>query len=448
MFKNLVSTLKGKHLRDLAAKGELVCPECGKNEASILEGEISTLRCDACGVTSLPEEWISAGKGMAFAGDADSPPPATKIVRNDNGAGTITWRIPASGQGCFLLFFSVFWCSITAVVSGGFLLAELSGRMTEGDGFPKWALIPFFAIFWAVGIAVLYAGLRERYARHLLTMDGRSITLRRDFFGHAKDKSIDCGDIESIAQKEFYQQNYKPVYGIEIKGRKSKIRFGTALEMDDKSWLVADLRKVVKAGARGEEPASAQEEAAGQADAGIRLSVFSFSLPVSWRSSLPFALTCMVMGSVFVWIGCRFLNPESPDTIRGNEPLPFWLLENLFMVITHLFRAIWIAIWTAAVCAGIWMVTKYFSSRHEEIHLEANAVEVAIRRMKHGRVHEERSFPRTEVTGVRSTVSGATGSLVKKRVMLIVGEKSEKIAGWVDAPVADEFVRQVNEALG
>jgi hypothetical protein len=35
-----------------------------------------------------------------------------------------------------------------------------------------------------------------------------------------------------------------------------------------------------------------------------------------------------------------------------------------------------------------------------------------------------------------------------KRVELIVGDKTEKIANWMDGDLADKLIREVKEALG
>jgi hypothetical protein len=49
-----------------------------------------------------------------------------------------------------------------------------------------------------------------------------------------------------VQKKEFYQKNYRPVYGIEIKASNGKIRFGSALTEEEKSWLCWEIREFIK----------------------------------------------------------------------------------------------------------------------------------------------------------------------------------------------------------
>ena len=138
------------------------------------------------------------------------------------------------------MLFSLAWLSITAIVSGTFLFTFLSGGKSEGN-MPEWLLIPFFGIFWAVGLGTLYTGLHNMLARHRVSVGGGRLTLRREMLGRVSEKSLSCTGITTLEQREFYQQNDQPVYGIEIKGVEGKIRFGTTLEEAEKALLVVEL---------------------------------------------------------------------------------------------------------------------------------------------------------------------------------------------------------------
>lgn len=141
---------------------------------------------------------------------------------------------------------------------------------------------------------------------------------------------------------------------------------------------------------------------------------------------LPSALILTVVGGSFASIGIWLI---------GGGPE-----ENTF-------KMIWVGFSTLIVVAGISLVIKYLRSLNQEIRVEADETDVAIRTTKRGRIYHERSFPRSSVTGVRAA-AGKDYYQSMKQVALIVGEKSEKIPEWVDAEEADEFVKKVNVALG
>jgi hypothetical protein len=61
---------------------------------------------------------------------------------------------------------------------------------------------------------------------------------------------------------------------------------------------------------------------------------------------------------------------------------------------------------------------------------------------------ENRSFPRDQVYDIRGIITGASSNKSMKRVELIVGNKTEKIAGWMDGDLADQLIQEVRDALG
>ncbi len=63
--------------------------------------------------------------------------------------------------------------------------------------------------------------------------------------GKAHEKSIARDAIDSVAQSVFYLKNEMPVHGIEIRGRKRRLRFGSGLSTEEKSWLVGSLRREI-----------------------------------------------------------------------------------------------------------------------------------------------------------------------------------------------------------
>ena len=194
-----------------------------------------------CGTRASLSECVSASIPGAAKGKAGEPPAGTRIRVAGDAYGGKVWEIPASGKFGFFMLFSLVWLSITAIGSGTFLFMFLSGGKIEGNMPPEWLLIPFFGIFWAIGLGTLYTGLHNMLARHRVSVGGGRLTLRREMLGRVSEKSLSCAGITTLEQREFYKQNDQPVYGIEIKGAEGKIRFGTTLEEAEKAWLVVEL---------------------------------------------------------------------------------------------------------------------------------------------------------------------------------------------------------------
>jgi hypothetical protein len=98
--------------------------------------------------------------------------------------------------------------------------------------------------------------------------------------------------------------------------------------------------------------------------------------------------------------------------------------------------------------AGLGMAGQFLLGRGKERRIEGNATEISIRTYRNGLILKDRSFPRREVTDIRASVSGSSGSTPMKRLDLIVGDRAEKLASWIDGDEADALVRKVREALG
>jgi hypothetical protein len=123
--------------------------------------------------------------------------------------------------------------------------AFLFGLPADGQKFQPWFLYPFLAVFWAIGLGMLFLALHHKYACYRIRVTRDLVTLRREMFGRVKEKSLDAAQVSSVAQVVFYQQNYQPVYGVEVRGRDGKLRFGATLQEAEKAWLVADVKRTV-----------------------------------------------------------------------------------------------------------------------------------------------------------------------------------------------------------
>jgi hypothetical protein len=431
MINDLVSKLKDRHYAELIAKGKLVCPDCGAAASHAPDAGASTMRCARCRTTASLEEWSRAGRDGLMVGDADSPPPDTKIVRSMDG-GTTAWYIPASGKGCFFLFFASIWLFITAMVTMPMIFSLISDPTKRNGEIPGWGLIAFLSLFWIIGLGVLYLGLRGRYARHLLTVDGTVIKMSREMFGRVSEKTIALDEVVRVTQKEFYQKNYQPVFGIEIEGKRSKLRFGSALEDDEKAWLVADLRRAVAQPVDILPPMAPQPAASPEPGSP---SAFSFVLESPARIMLVPSLVGVVAGLVFMGIGIWIISRFGTSSLRDFGGV-------------DIFGGFWLLISAGVTFSSASMVLFALRNRGTEIHIKGDATNVSVSTIKHGRAIKEDWYSRSEITGASAVTRGQFETTEMKRLVLLVGLKKVEIAKWVPAGEADDLVRGMNEALG
>jgi hypothetical protein len=430
MFGKLGESLEKAAVRAKMKSGALLCPECGAKPGSLPDKRVELMVCGKCGTRASLSEWVAASIPGVAKGRVGEPPAGTKIRVARDGSGGKVWDIPASGKFGFFILFSLLWLSITAILSGGFLLTFLSGGKIEGN-MPEWLLIPFFGIFWAVGLGTLYTGLRNMLARHRVSVGGGMLTWRREMLGRVSEKSLSCAGITTLEQREFYQQNYRPVYGIEIKGVEGKIRFGTTLEVAEKAWLVAELAEAALPKPASPAPGGADSVVGGllvpmKVGATVRTEPFSAVIPGLGMRGFWAGLALVLVAGGFVCLAFTVMDRES------------WIG----------FRGIWLVFNSLFISFGLGILGKALLDRGKERRIEGNATEISIRTYRNGLILKDRSFPRREVMDIRASVSGNSNSTTMKRVELIVGDRAEKLASWIDAGEADALVRQVREVIG
>lgn len=430
VFGKLNETLGKAAVRSRLKEGGLFCPDCGEKGENLPKSWDELMVCGSCGTRASLMEWAAASGPGAARGRAGEPPAGTKIRVSGDGAGGKAWEIPASGRFGFFMVFSLIWLAITALVSGGFLLAFLSGGEIEGD-MPGWVMIPFFGVFWAVGLGTLYVGLRNMLARHTITVGGGHITMRREMLGRVSLKSMACAGITTIAEREFYQQNYQPVYGIEIKAADGKIRFGTTLSEEEKAWLVADLREAALP-----KPEQKRNDGAGGVIGGV---LAPMKVGGAARTE-PFSFVIPGTGKQGIWVGLVFALVGG-----GFASLAFTVMEKESWIG---FRGIWAVFSSFFALIGLGFFFSNLLNYGKERRIEGNATEVSVRTYRNGLILKDISFPRREVTDIRASLSGSSNSTPMKRLDLIVGDRAEKLASWIDGDEADALVGKVREALG
>jgi hypothetical protein len=443
MFRKIADKLASATLNTAAKQGRLQCPNCSAKPLTIPTEWNQTITCAQCGTIASPTEWAISTTPGVVQGRADEPPAGTKIIRETNTSGIVEWKIPASGKSGGLMFFATLWCAITASVSGAFLFGLGTEKKMDHAASDRWWLFGFFALFWAIGLGMFYAALRNRCVRHRLTIDQNNLTLHRELFGKTTDKALPLESIKSIAQVQFYQQNYEPVYGIEIRGKGGKLRFGSILSAEEKAWLVADLKQAVFGAPQPLPPPPAayiQPRSSGSP-------YFSIVVPNSRKHIWPLAIMLALMGTGFFIVGIKFLGNDlfGPS---DDEPGFFKVIETFFDVLGHVFQFIWLSFSSAMAGGGIYLTYRLLQGRNQETRFEGNSSEIAIRDYKHNLMIKERVFPRDAVTDLRSSVSGSSNNRTMKRVELIVSGKAEKIASWIESGKADEMLDEGRRALG
>lgn len=226
------------------------CPQCGEHitpPAPVREKPWETvIRCP-CGWAGSYFHLLENHKGPprlpADEAVLEVSPPLPSGSRIQHAGGVEeTWSLPRSGSSGCLLPFGIVWLGMSSLLSFSLWTssshpdgvgAQLMGRLIFGVGFPL------------IGVVIAGIGLRMKYARHWISLDGERLTLERELFGRRKRKSLRRAGITRVALREFYSRNYQPVYGVEVRGRDGKLRFGSGLKDDEKAWLEHDLRRAL-----------------------------------------------------------------------------------------------------------------------------------------------------------------------------------------------------------
>lgn len=434
LFEKLTSKATKAAVAKAYAKGLLRCPSCGAKPSQAPVDADTMLRCGSCGVASLPTEW-RPDSSVIRTGHPDEIPPSTRIQRERTSAGDCVWDIPASGKFGSLMFFGVFWTGLIATATGAAMFGDGKGEQDPNS----WLFYPVVSLFWAVGVGLIYVSLRNKYARHQITVTRDLVTLRREMFGRVKEKSLVTAKVSSVAQVEFYQQNYQPIYGVEIRGREGKLRFGTTLEEAEKIWLAADIKRAVFGETQPSSPAAnSPAKVAAQ-----RQSSFSFPLPAAPKGHWILGVVFLLMGIGAIAMGISH-GPDFPDS--GKDGVDWFAL--VFELIFGLASLIPIIVGVIFGGLGVFIILGTRSVHDLETRLEGDEAQVALRTYRQGRIIKEKSFPREAVSEVRATNSGSNNGKAMKRIDLIVSGKAQKISMWTEGEVANVWVADVSRALG
>lgn len=438
-----------KVTRMAVAKGGLICPGCGARKPDAPGSDTGILRCAVCGYDGSAAEWLAAKttSGGEIRVNPDSPPPGTKIARRKSPGGTVEWDIPASGKSGGLFFFAAIWNGFMLLAIPSALAGSL--HVTHGRAVPAWMPVPSLLLCWAVGMGILYAALRLKFTKHRISVGGGEVKMTREMFGRTKTKVLAWKDVTEIQKQVFYQQNYQPVYGIEIKGKGGKLRFGSAMSEEEKSWLVEDLRRVVFGEAADlANPNDYKKAEADEIMARPPGGAFSVPVPKSSSALIAVAFFFTMLGGVFVAVGI-FLVPGGklvlPPAAHNHSFDWFHLIHNLFH---HGFRIIWILFSSLFFLIGVGLLISFARNRGVETKVEGDGGRIAIRKYRGGVKLSESVFPRESLKDVRSYNSGSNSGKPMKAVELLFDNRVAKIAIWMDGAKADALVATIKRSAG
>ncbi len=242
----MIGTLK-RGLLKLAqsAAQELTCPRCQHRFKPFTAAPPETFAeltkavpCPKCAHTFRFDDGVKASVEAKANPPGPFPKPVDSRIEMVAENGAWLYQIPRPRKWHGLLWMALMWNLIVGVI--------LTALILEPGGLrQKPAELLLMGLFPAVGLGLLYAGLRLSFACHQLALGPQTVRLRRKVFLH-KDYELPVSDLTDVRKKEFYSQNYQPIYGIEIAAGERKIRFGSALTEDEKNWLCWQIREFAR----------------------------------------------------------------------------------------------------------------------------------------------------------------------------------------------------------
>ncbi len=386
------------------------CVGCGQTLEPPLElppHELDgVLACPSCGRRASVLEWARKRDELTTPGENPDGSPAppmeqpsySEIQRLESDDGSVVWNIPRGSGGSFLFVFAVLWNLICVGLAVAFIV-------NEPDKLAGPAIFVF--LFPAIGIFLLYWGVRQKFSTHLLGVGPAGVLLERKLFNTRKRINLPPGTVTSVQMKVFYQQNYEPVYGIEIRGTTGKLRFGSALDEDEKLWLCQDIRRVL--GLSGEEEIIGTEHASGSDKAAHKVRETKRRLQVTESGG---SLEIVTPAGRFEWllglIGAIFLAAAvflfvqafgslarlDSGSQEGAGGLLFAILGLLFGIFPLLLGAVF-------GIAGAAMLAFAFGNRNSRTVLRVTRGGAEWSRVRGGSEKDQRRLSRHEIHDVR-----------------------------------------------
>lgn len=371
--------------------------------------------CPGCGrATALMELFYHAGPASleqrSMQRSVEVPVPVSLSITTSDGADERVWNVPAKGGFNFFYFFSALWLTISL----SFTYLALRGPF-EG----AFALV-FFNL---IGFGTLYVALRLSLTRHRLRLTPEAFIHERIFLGRVKRRVIPPAQIEAVDLVVFYEKNYSPVYGIEVRGAGRKLRFGSSLPPEEKTWLWKELRVALALDMPPEEAARAVKASAPKPHArhyaGGEACV---ELPPAANSFVG-----LIVGALFVAIAgfIFYQNVGGFSQFPRGSPGVFQIIDMLFTVIGCVFPLVFMAVGGGLM----WYVLRYRQTTYRIlVHDRRLIIETSVR----GRTTEE-VWEADAVEDVRVTASTTRGSVHQSMLCLELPDRVRCLGGQSEA---------------
>ena len=364
-WRRIFAWFANRQLRKISAKFH--CPSCQATFPCRVHAELlweEVLPCPECGNRA---RFISYFKRPADTEEihfADTlkvveQPPDSRIVAESTGSGR-RWEIPAKGGWNVWTVFAVAFLLFSTLVFGGVFLEAKNWTQT---------LAPL--VFPVIGMTILYGGLRASFARHTLEVDPVELVYTRRFLGLTKRKSVRREAVQRVELACIYVRRHDtPVYGLEVKTTSGRIRFGSALQPQEKAWLCQQVREALGMGIGTEAPAPANAVCEWR---GGRLEMERGSDHASVRSHTRSAGTAVFIGGLF-FIGLGLSIP-----LNGGIGWAHWNGDSVaFYILFNALHVLWFLGMVGGALAGIWLMTFGWISRRTTRVLHANAQSLSL----------------------------------------------------------------------
>jgi hypothetical protein len=224
------------------------CPNCGKSLPAIKispthlwDTRIDCPHCDHWMAILELEPSGSTNAALLAAsletvGDQKPMPVGCQIEVVDR-AGTRMWRLPAKGGLNFLTGFGLLWLTFSSMFLALTLFAD-GPRGTEVN------LLLFAFVF--VGLVLAFLGFKISHTENWLLLNDETLIHESRWLWSAKRRTFEREALTDVSLVVAYEQNDQPVHTIQLAGREGKARFGVALSVAEKAWLLIDLRRTLQ----------------------------------------------------------------------------------------------------------------------------------------------------------------------------------------------------------
>ena len=375
-----------------------------------------------------PLEWFPNDKYRVPSGKPGSPPAFTRIKVREPSPGSTAFEIPASGRSGGLLIFAFIWLAILSPITFIHLFIgpiELDVDIDISENY-QWLLpfaVNFFLIlFWVIGLVILHKGLSAKFSKHLILLKDDHLAHGRELFWTKKATSFPFSEISSIAAIEFYEKNYTPVFGIEIRSPGKKVRFGSSLSNEEKGWLVAELNHLVF-------PPAEKATPTGETSSNRLTSQGPFEVPIPRRKmkaidwvGVPIGL---VISGSFIAIG---LSPLMEDD--GTFRLLWTGMSSIFFLVI--------------VATLVWQA----SQRSTQKRIVSDGTHLSLRKVRHHRTRSEKQLlPLTELNRVALYPLGGSNAEIRYAASLITATRVIPLFRWLPREIAQDVVQELCRKL-